>query len=79
MSEEKKTVATEEVNEVRKLTVEELKHVVGGNPGPGDETQASAHTYVPGGGCIFSSRCQAASKAECPFGLGFSENCPKST
>ena len=84
MSEEKKDLkkseSREEMQETRKLTEEELKKVVGGNHGAAPAPQASSHQYVAGSGCVFSLNCQAASKAECPFGglkAGEEQDCPK--
>ena len=84
MSEEKKELqkngSCEERQEARKLTEEELKKVVGGNHGTAPTPQASSHQYVAGSGCVFSRNCQAASKAECPFGgliAGEEQGCPK--
>ena len=80
MLNEKKNEVTEEVKEARQLTEEELEKVVGGNSGTAPTPQASSHQYVAGSGCVFSLNCQAASKAECPFGglkAGEEQGCPK--
>lgn len=80
MSEEKKTAVTEEVKEVRKLSEEELEKVVGGNSGSNYVPEATAHQWSTASGCVFSRNCQAASKAECPFGglkAGEEQDCPK--
>lgn len=83
MSEEKKALkksgSCEEMQETRKLTEEELKKVVGGNPWSDAGPQSSVHGYVAGFGCVFSRNCQAAGKAECPFGSEYAENCSRFT
>ena len=83
MSEEKKALkksgSCEEMQEARILSGEELKQVVGGNPWSDARPQSSVHRYVAGSGCVFSRNCQAASKAECPYGSEYAENCSKFT
>ena len=69
-----------EKQEARKLTEEELEKVVGGNPGSNYVPEATAHQWSTASGCVFSRNCQAASKAECPFGglkAGEEQDCPK--
>ena len=80
MSNEKKNEVTEEVKEARQLSEEELERVVGGNPGSNYVPEATAHQWSTASGCVFSRNCQAASKAECPFGglkAGEEQDCPK--
>ena len=80
MSEEKKNEVTEVVKEARELTEEELEKVAGGNPGSNYVPEATAHQWSTASGCVFSRNCQAASKAECPFGglkAGEEQDCPK--
>ena len=80
MLNEKKNEVTEEVKEARQLSEEELEKVVGGNPGSNYVPEATAHQWSTASGCVFSRNCQAASKAECPFGglkAGEEQDCPK--
>ena len=80
MSEEKKDLkksgSCEEMQEARKLTEGELKQVVGGSSRDAG-VKDSGIRFVPGSGCVFYSTCLANSKAECPYGSGYAENCPK--
>ena len=83
MSEEKKGLkkseSREEMQETRILSGEELEQVIGGNPWSDAGVKNSGISFVPGSGCVFSRNCQAASKAECPYGSEYAENCSKFT